>query len=203
MPVVSLYNFLKQAGTTIKDGVPFDKIMALSALGREVDTMFGNVKSHKDLEKAKKHFTAKFVPLDSFKDWMKKNIRDVTSEKKALSKQVDDRKGFARVALAVNGMRPAVVDASTDPCKGIFNVSLERGKSFTQLAEGESVQDCGFPCCIIDFDVCKLASTIPAVKVKVVVGAAAAGKAPRPTLRSFSKCQRKLRRRRLHRSQHL
>ena len=122
----------------------------------------------------------KFLPLESFKKWLKDNIRDVTSERKASLKQTEDTKGLARAALSINSLRPDAQDADSEPiCKGIFNVNLERGAAFTLLAAGAVIQDSGVPWCITDVEVCRYVSQLAFVKVKVIVGSTAAAKTPK------------------------
>ena len=60
---LSLERVAKEANPAMKDGVPFDKIMILTALEKEVDTKFASVKSQKEVDNMKQLFTLKFVPL--------------------------------------------------------------------------------------------------------------------------------------------
>lgn len=173
----SLKTVASEAESVIKDGVPFDKIMTFADFEREVDSKFGSVKSQQEVEKTKQVFTAKFVPLENLKQWMKNNIKDVTAEKKSQNKQPDDAKKLARASLAVNGLRPEANGiASESVARGIFNVSLVRGRAFPVTEGAASIQNSGHPWCVSDMEACKAMSQMSAVKVKVVVGATAATK---------------------------
>ena len=72
------------------------------------------MKSQKEVDKMKQLFTAKFVPLEKFKTWLKNNIKDVTAEKRSQNKQPEDANKLARASLAFNGLRPEQQNAGSE-----------------------------------------------------------------------------------------
>ena len=183
---LSLKVVAAQADKTIKDGVPFDTIMTFAELEKEVDEKFSGVKSAQAVDKMKQMFTGRFQPLENLKNWMKSNIRDVTSEKRSQNKQPEEAKTLARASLAVNGLQPEPKNTgSKEEARGIFNVSLARGQAFAVTEGAASIQTSGRPWCVNDMDACKAMSQMSAVKVKVVVGAAAAKKSGQTNTTQF------------------
>ena len=177
---LSLEDVAKGAAATIKEGVPFHKLTTFAKFEEEVSDHVGHVKSQTQVDKMKRHFTGRFAPLESFKSWLRDNIRDVTSERKASLKQTEDTKGLARAALSFNSLRPEAHEVDSQPiCQGIFNVDLAKGAAFTQLAAGANIEESGFPWCVTDVELCKHVSRIPALKCKVIIGTSHATKAPK------------------------